>query len=913
MNLELHLGSAALGEAVKALVEDRFLSRDVGFAGMSAVPWPSLLSTTGSAQVVVDHVKVRPADLGVRRGASAVNNIALPPPPGGARGSLAVPTQQIGIDVVVDLYLVRITDLQAAGTVAVPEESMMKAQARIELKLAQPVLMGTTLSIGLTVDRISLGFADAYPASATLPPAAQALAARLNAPALLASFAVPPLTVNTADLTSLLGDGFTGWNAGARVEGGALLVRLQLEPASVTDRFGLTAVVWSANWRSFHQSARSRLNGREWALFLPARFFADEIDSTIETSLAGRTDFVINDDNRPNSTWSVTPPPPMGALCNPDGQAGITTRFSAAAIGACRPWGMDVDVNITIPVSITMPSSGAVRVQLQLRYEPDPGDMALCGILNSHLTAGAGLAIGGALGGWVGAVIGAVVGGLGGGITTVVAGYELGAPSIARGDLMAIEGEEDAYYQELTIPTIRNETLGQMSLDALVPCTDGLTLVGSIATPAERLPTLWQVEKLEFRWWLVDGSCPPQEPVVRASIDGRVSLGSASVPLVLWGAPVILGAPDGYQDAVNVRVRGNPANYGVDLEFGASAVRSLRSSMADTLDPVRVLIQSNAGARVITLRPMDESLSDEAMAETRDRQTRICEARRARREDFEHWAGDLIEVLRERLGHLPEIPSGWPPGAFLWNVRVAGLEMQDTVRLGSLRNGDFSATHTLPADARGGVFARMWQRRDCNEPHLAMHIASKQSKPGCAEGGMVVSLSHFVAVARIPVFESVVTHRLFQSSACLQLGVVTDDGVLVYDLVASGKPRITHRVRQLGVSNLMPIKGGLALWGGGGASVLRRGDELIELTRSCVRQAEREGNELRLDTAAGPAHFRMDGSQVERSCPTLVTRPTISVTELGDLVATRVGDVAVARQPGDSELIVLARDQTASS
>ena len=919
MEIEIHLGSSALGDAIKALVEDRLLSTDLGLAGSESVPWPNLLASD-RAEVVIDHVSVRPAELRVRRGEPGTTNVSLPAQLGGPPRTVAVNCQRLGVDAIVDLYWVRIRDLQAAGVAAVPEESMMNVQARIELSLAQPVLVGTTLTVGLTIDQISLGFADVFLDPATLSGECGALVARLNEAALLARLAPPPLILDTSELTSALASalasarasGLTPWNAGAHLQGGALILRIQFENPAPIDLTGLIGSAWLIAWTAFHTSASSRLSGRDWALVLPAELFISKIDSAIERALGERTDFVINDDNRPSSTWSVTPAPAMGARCNPDGQASIITRFSIAALGACEPIGMDMDVNMTLPATLTMVTPGTLRIRLELQYEPDPGDLALCSILNSSLMATAGFAIGGAIAGWLGGVIAAAIAGLAGGIVTVTLGYESDAPSIARGDLIAVDGEEDTYYQDLAIPPLQNDTLGRLSADALVPCLDGLSVVGAMATPDESPAMLWQVETLEFRW-VADGSCPPSEPVARARIYGRLSTGSASIPLVLWGPPTILGAPDGYREAVSVVARTNPSQYSVDLEFTAASVRALRSDSAATLEPVRVLIQSNAGARVITLRPMDETLSDAAMAEFHNLQVSICAGRRARLEAFDRRAGWLIEHLRERLGPLPSIPSGWPPGAFVWTLRIAGLDPRAAVQLGQIHNGNFVAAHQLSPDLGGGVFARVWQRRDCGEPQLAMYIDSKLGNSACGEGSLGFSLSHYVAAATVSVPEDVVGHRVFRTTAGLHVGVATTAGLWIYQLIASGKPRLLQRLRRRGVSSFTLVSTGLVVWGPGGAALLRRNGPLVELTDACVSAVVAAGGELRLITPAGSVNFNVEGQPIDRSCGPLELRRRISAHELGEVAGAQLGESAVIHTPGEHELIVLARHQTVSS
>lgn len=803
MNFELQLRTERVEASIRSLVESRFLTRDLGIGGVR----PSPVSGTDG---VFDHAVVSSVHL--RTGGAVDQHIALPPLLGTtARRDRTVTARELHVDVVLDLFFVELPALLAGGVAGAAPTAQF--QARLRVALDAPVALDHTLRIVAHTIELALGPGGGvfFGPDDHLPPALDGLAAQireLNQPEALARLSIDPIELDVGGVLAALGPDFAIWNVALRPIGDALVVRLQVEPTAAVD-LGLVGSTWIAAWTAFFAATSNRLGGQDWQLLLPTDVFAHRVDTEIRAAITGDA-YVLHEDVPPHSTWSV----PGSTAAAPDvvgGTAQMTTSFAVIARGACKPTGMDMDVNCGLDLTITMVDA-ALHIELVFRHAVDEGDAVACALINMFLGGAALFVIGGVIGGWVGAIIGGVIGAVGGVIGTIVGIETAGVPSLASDAIRAVPGAPDHYVTELAIPSLTNPVFGRMTPAVFTASPDGVLVGGAMSPQVNALPQLGAFSVRQppgWRWLPASDHCP----VPPAPLDFR-ALAFLTIPysipghlaLSVWGVEVRGSTPGGYVDALTVHPRLYTTNIELELELAEADARRLRDA-ATAVDPeIQILIQTNAGARLLRVPGVPATLTDAILADARDARRADCQGRANREANLRERARRFIDVMGERF---PPIDLG-RRAVREWNLAIAGLVAGERVSV--YRDGTATPLATWTASASGMVRGQVWQLAD--DPPLSVRIDTQRAG---AKDRAAVAFLEYAPLSTIQLGGDYRDHHLSRTGGRLQLAVVTGRGLGVYDLAAPLAPRLSTSVRLAGMSHARWRAGQVTAWGPGGA------------------------------------------------------------------------------------------------
>jgi hypothetical protein len=770
--------------------------------------------------------------------------------------TIAVPP--VVVKALVDVHCVKRSDLDAAGGNPVAADRTTTIQLSLIYKVAPPASVDGSITLQPELLSVKLGINPLFiqaPAAGILMelnPEEQLAAFReanfgleyiesdedagqildllllLNSEANRALFAIPAIPLNTSafadTLNSLIpGGGFRLWNAGIRRNSGIFHLRLQYELGTALDFGGILAGVFAGVWNGFfNDMLPNRLNGNDWAAFLPSEVFIRAINEQTRNGLSGRTDIVLNRDGMPRTTWNITGAMP-GMLCHPGATVGMHTVFSVSALGACKPWGFNVDVNCSLDLRLSMPREGFLRTDLRLNFSPDEGDMILCSLANSFLLSSAGFIIGGTFGGYIGGAIVAAVFGVAGGIGTLVAGYAYSPGVLSLGQLQPVPGSDRDYFMETNFNFPANDSLGTITPLSIMPCNDGLTINGSFGLAENSMFVLGNQQQAPaaFTWNTINCSSDVLTLGSFASWNlDRIRPGFSTLPMRKWGLTVIESSPAPFPLLL----------AGATVEFSgvcslvinlsqADAATLLQQMDTDGLErfSIKLLLQTNIGARIFTLEGERALLTTETMDNALEMRQRFCAAasrmRNLRR---------IPERFRSLVGPRPAIKPAGARFRYLMAAAVNAIP-GETLQLGYL-NLESKKTRSIRnykiLKGQPVVFSVMQSAEsDAFDYTLQLSADEQQPIPESAMDNGAIALSHAVIeeTAHFPLSGNYTAVAMAAIAGGPALALLTDKEIAIYTFANEYHPYLLAVIPAGLCKGIQWFEGKLAYWGECGA------------------------------------------------------------------------------------------------
>jgi hypothetical protein len=715
MFFEFQLKTSSVTDAVTQLVYQRFIASDAGLGVLDAE----------MGRRLVDHATVRAVTFESSHPDPQTINL----PSGTATVSAELPRLTISLY----LALAEETELRSSNLAATATTQII---VDVDVTIDHAEVSGSVVSIPVRVTDVSI-------------PLSPETAASID----VSSFRIDPIELDLASILAMLQPA-TGpaqyriWNAAARRigsgDGAAFVVAVQVDRVATS---GAVAGTWAGQWAAFHQRTSNRLVGDDqFAVFLPPALFDVAIRQKIVDALASDDTIEMNDHDPPHSQWSPyvrlisfgAPVPPTS--CDPAATSRILTTFSVKKKGACL--GIDLNANVKLTSTLSIPRTGVLRLQFILDAHVDQGEEALCAIGVSVLTAGAGFVIGGALGQWVGATIGAAIGGLAGGLAILGIAESQGAPAIDSDDIHPVPNTDNQYYTDVSFDIPSSAVFGTLTPTRLVACPDGLTIAGTIDVPQSevRLLDAFTIER-GWDWFPRSPGCP-EDPhalprVARAYARGARAANRTNVPLAVWHMEVTGSQPPGYADVLRVRAWGRSRDaLLIQLELDEADARRLQDAAERaniTRPTIELRVQTNAGARILTLAGVDATLTQDRYTAVHGEVLLTCEKRR-------RIIGQLVDHPH-RLDELAGV-GGALPAVREWVVAASGLAPGQ--RLVVSKAGKPVASFT--AGASGTAYGRLPEHPSASEP-LALAIDAHHHAP---KGAVMVSALDYERVATLP-------------------------------------------------------------------------------------------------------------------------------------------------------------------
>jgi hypothetical protein len=883
MYFEIQIDMTSLTQIIQTQVEQRVLSSTrLGIGGIFPLPFNGLENALEDG--VVDHISVDSVTIEHNSDVARQDvEIRLPPVFGTARPTGTITVEPLWARCVFNVYCVRVSDLRANGAEAATDDQIDdQIQVRANLELTQPVQQsGNRLRILLHLESLELGYRGVFLGINNLPPTIRITFNHLTTGLVNSgAFELPTLDFPLNGIIDLLGsDAYEIWNAGMNISRSVLTIRVQVDRSNLIELFpGFLSGRWIRDWNAFlNWPPERRLNGNDWAVFVPMDFFHTRITQELVAGFEGRTDVFLHPSALPRSTWYISGAPVASSdsLCRPGGEARVRTDFAIVAVGACEPWGIDINVNVGLNLVASMPRAGIVRLDVNFEHEADPGAAALCAFIYSWIISTAAFGIGGAVGGWVGAAIGAVAGGLAGAIATLALIYTRGPGRISSDELHPVEGTNNAYYTEIPFETLSNPFLGDLSPSALIPCSDGLMLAGTIAETGNVLRLLDTVHLPDpYRWFIKEPRCPSSpwgpEIVVRGYLSWDRTRLAANIPLVGWGITFLESTPSQYQDYVDIPPFNGSGMRELRMEYTIFNLRRLRQ-LAEAEGPdelsFTVLLQTNAGARIITVPGPGPEFSMEASQAELEQLQRWCEGLAARQRDFEERARRLIDVI-----DVLEPPFEFvEPDAFNWSVIITDPPEGSNLQLGRLIDLEdrFEVLETVQPEADGLIYLNFWQlEKSTMQPNAMMisgqfeEFASKKAKDD--RRTLRIFADMYRLIKTIPIDSNYCDHSLGEQDGKLVLSILTADRLIVYDLTNLYAPYPRLAVLNKALEHVQVFPDSILAWGMGGLWYTDRQVPWTQVFDCATVNVEREGNLLVAETPSS-GDIRLALNQISRS------------------------------------------------
>lgn len=780
--------------------------RDISFEPLN----PDALPEPG----VIDHIEIEEISFNYPRvSMTPLDTITINTPPlAGIGGFVPIPQtstleiRQLLVLCNISVFCIRVIDLEASGLASASEFVRFDIQAVFNVN--QPVIESSRLALRFIPTGINFGLGGIYVAAEDLDnPDVQELAEDLlqimedNAEEWF-----PPIRFPIGNLDEVFGAGLSVWNAGLRVNNGVIDLQLQIGSSdTITWVFDSPiAATWIDQWDNYYSSSiNNRLSGLDWGVYFPFELFKRRIAATVETSLEGRDNVVLN--AVPTSSWNVTGMPPTGT-CFPGGQGNVETHIPVHLPGACIPWDYDMDVNLQLETSISLPRPGVLRLDLVASHEVDPGDVFVCGSLNALLFAGAGVAIGGVFGGWIGAVVGGIIGGLTGGFTTLGIILDQDIPSLTTSSLEAVEGEENTYFIEIEIDPNENEIFGTFSITSVFPCRDGLIAGGSL-TESDSTYLPLPTGSLSFPRWRQPGrpECPSdgEDPDVIAEI-GFGFYRDASVhaiPLVLWGIKILSEDPtDSWPDPISY-LSSDVMAY--RYHFTPRELQEIRNNATDGEPNLKILFQTNAGARIFNISVPSDRITEAELTELEDEIVEECTANQ-----------DLIDSFEERTRHLRDIIRGPVPyfervdfDAVRWSVAFAGLPPSTEIELASLIDNQITSLGTIGLNEQGSRRVEFWQSGSFVKTPVLLQLAGPENRERSEEPGFIVISRRYRIMGKISLNGRFQDHALVENKDGVFAAVLTSKGLTSYRLGSKRRLFASHIQSAEGIVGITTFAG----------------------------------------------------------------------------------------------------------
>jgi hypothetical protein len=711
MKIDIQIRATALGRHLASILHRRIVASPVAFGplGPTDVPFGSLFGAFTPA--AFDHLAIEPDAITLRRaaGTTMVSIPRLAEELAGAELGLATPPPftieqpRMLLRVQARIRFASLAELAANGTRATPVSQLREFDI-VARYLFEPATLGGTPGLPVAVLPLTAMplevVADGIPVPrATFPVIDAALRAAESSGNLAIAPFVLPLdgllrAVNGASPPPTDAHPFVARAAGLRVLDDRLTVRIEigrfldpgaLQPAALEMR--------RLHWQDFlvDRDPPARLGAdapeaSDWGIYLPQQFFEQLVGNIIVGSLASRRDVVINEDNRPRIHWSAQDADgvPVTSGCHAGGTVNPRITFSIKAPGICL--GLDVDANVWIELTMGIERVGGIdRLRTIVRFDHaiDEGDAALCAIGVGSLAGAAVAIIGGVIGGWIGAIVGAVLGSIAG-IVGVVIGIEsvpVGVSNPRLTPLTDANGDiiPKAFFVDADLPTVASQDFGSLAVTRIVACVDGLTLAGRFIAPPFLQPRIHGAFIPRRLEWLPRATCPPPNQPSVFNAYARVVLegpSPSSLPLRIYHQQIMGDPTPPDLTGRLLRPPGAMAPNLLEPELTPAQIAALRGSGVDSLR-YSVLIQTNAGARIIEVALELGHLTDEALAEQRSLFEGLCRYRNTLAEAEERLR--LFSAIL-RLLIIPPAPI-FTVTLWRFDLAIIGLLPNRTLRL----------------------------------------------------------------------------------------------------------------------------------------------------------------------------------------------------------------------------------------
>ena len=847
MLVNIQISRDRIGEIIRNYVENAVLrSPDLGLGGIQDIPFDfsSTNLNPSTEPGVVDHIDLGPISFEIGTGDRFRDNFSVNLPPARIPDPLIDPPYYIRTpspvsetfqDVValcnVQIFCIRQSDLESSGHGGldpVAPERVVTFHGQVVVIIRQPTITGSNLSIALEPVGIKIGIPNpgdpsnpfTYVDATGIPgsPANQVLSAMQSH----RREWFPPLSFSVGDISGTLEGGLSLWNAGLRLGEGVLDLQLQLEPSGyyipVTESASTEWTVWELQWQGFPDStAPNELGSLDWGVFFWQETIFDVIKSSVKSGLGGQPGLTVG---QIASTWSVVDADGHPAA---PGSAGSHARINTTiAVHSANPWPWGIDMNVHVRSDITLDGSD-MRFDMQFSMEPQAGSLVLDAFTAAFFADILGPATGETLGT-------GLVDGLKAGFTLIAVAYLWPIPRLDSYDSTLHHVEGNHYYVSVPIPTTENEVLGTLRPAQCVARADGLLLGGSFTIWSTGLPPL-PAGTADAYWARPEGaSCPPEgeSPALFAHVEFEFlfPLPAPNIPLVSWGQQVLARNPDTTYvpstppRALPVPVWGslyesvgfNRARYG--FSFTPEGLQAARNDVTDGLPSAKVLIQTNAGARIVTLPIPDNRITDADRERIAYDITFNCNLMRNADETMSRFSQHLHDMIR-----LPwPLPGpGTPPpiNAVQWSVLFDGFAHGAVFELLADAGKRQRGLGKIGLDGKGRQQMDLWQTGELLKSEVTLQIAATQAKlPGTAR--LAVAARRYTKSAEAPVAGKVTDMALLESPRGVFAAVLTNERLTSLRAGAAQRLWATGTVFSAELEGVTALADVLLAWGKSG-------------------------------------------------------------------------------------------------
>ncbi|MGW4770003.1 hypothetical protein ACWEO2_18390 [Nocardia sp. NPDC004278] len=529
---------------------------------------------------------------------------------------------------------------------------------------------------------------------------------------------------------------------------------------------------------------------------------------------------------------------PFGSWSNNGGVGRISVKFNGDSIDACRCVTKEIDVNadVTLDIDMSVPRPNTLRQDVWLDVSPNFWDSACCvatatmfwPIVGAEQLKKENINEGEYLLGFLPFV--ALVGAL---VQVLGASSKLDPPT----DFTKDDEDGDHLFREQPLILGGDPSFGTMTLTSARPVDEsqnnearGLLTAGTVTIRTRRLPTLADIERVEFSWG--SGSRCSNTLGVHALFDLEATLPGDQALLSLCGFEVIDDPLGVFRKAVTYdRDSGNRHWLRVGVPIHALTETYFRNPY-----PCRIVVRTNGGIRIVSITP-PERLSIERVREMeKEIQIRYVN-------DCQNPKHKIFEEREWRVD-----PPMDKEGAYVWQIDVKGLGAAEHVRivdsggktLGvAIADTDGAALLTALASVKAADPALTVIREVSREhgfadvPQLGMtpsaeHAALQQDMPGpatmagdqYADRSVTLRQTRLLQGKTIPISGRCRQILPFMSGRSSVLIAVTSGLVEAFDVDHTDQPALAWSAGIPGARGIVDCDGGLYVWGDRGIGLL---------------------------------------------------------------------------------------------
>ncbi|MEJ2737753.1 MAG: hypothetical protein P8189_30065 [Anaerolineae bacterium] len=273
----------------------------------------------------------------------------------------------------------------------------------------------------------------------------------------------------------------------------------------------------------------------------------------------------------------------------------------------------------------------------------------------------------------------------------------------------------------------------------------------------------------------------------------------ANIPLVTWNYEVLEAFPDSGWPEPNVYENSDSISYRYNLS--KIQVDSLRSGASIPPPKLKILYQSNFGARLFYMPIPDERLGDSEYTTLIDEIDERCNANQ-----------ELVDMFEDRTRHLRDIlnaPEFIPDLGMLdgiwWTVNFVGIDTGAKVRLNALEGNSAIELASLEVDNHGDGRIDLWLIGDDIKLPVQLSTAALDVRDHRDNAGFMTGMRAYRKKEGLAV-SNYVDHTLVRNSSGLYAAVLTKDALSVYKLDSNGSfyttyQLVTHDLVSVGNTN----------------------------------------------------------------------------------------------------------------